>query len=220
MDVPNRDELEANLARKLSSTQRALLKRLLDLMGDPPRLANVPQSFWDESKVELTTTLRPIIQSIFEEQALALMTTLPMGVDWALINEAAVDFARRYTFDLVTGINNTTQKVLQRSISAFFEEGLTRGQLEARISGLYGPVRAEMIAVTEVTRAATEGERAIAQELEKYGIKMVPYWGTKHDELVCPKCGPRNRQEITDGVFPPMHVRCRCHTNYKLPKVE
>jgi len=26
--------------------------------------------------------------------------------------------------------------------------------------------------------------------------------GDEHDELVCPKCGPRNRQEITDGVSP------------------
>ena len=219
MDVPGREAREARIARQVASTLRGLMRRFLDLMGDPPHMEFIPQTFWDESTLELSKTLMPLLQDVYQDQALELTGTLPIGVDWALINEAAANWAKDYTFELVKKIDDTTRKTLQSAVSAFFEQGLTRAQLEARISPIWGPVRAEMIAVTEVTRAATEGERQVARELEKYGITMVPYWGTKNDEIVCPLCGPRNRQEITDGVFPPMHVRCRCHTNYKLPKM-
>ena len=36
MDVLNRDELERRLARVLSKGLRAEMKKLLDLLGDPP----------------------------------------------------------------------------------------------------------------------------------------------------------------------------------------
>jgi len=92
-------------------------------------------------------------------------------------------------------------------------------QLTAQILELIGsPIRAEMIAVTEVTRAASEGEQAVARELARQGIIMTPFWNTNRDELVCPICEPRNNQEITDGMFPPAHPRCRCWVNYELPK--
>jgi len=141
-------------------------------------------------------------------------------VDWGLRKQAAVDWARQYTFNLVRGINNTDRKYLQSAVSSYFEQGQTRQELEDRIGRIYSPNRASMIAVTEVTRAASEGERAIAKELESQGIRMIPIWQTNNDELVCPLCGPKHGQEIKDGIYPPLHVNCRCFTNHELPKVE
>jgi hypothetical protein len=84
---------------------------------------------------------------------------------------------------------------------------------------LASPIRAEMIAVTEVTRAASQGEQAIARELARAGIVMTPIWNTNQDDIVCPLCGPKNGKEIEDGQFPPRHPRCRCWVSYELPKV-
>jgi hypothetical protein len=84
----------------------------------------------------------------------------------------------------------------------------------------FGPVRAEMISVTEITRAASQGEQQVAKELADAGINMIPIWQTNEDEIVCEICMPRNEQEITDNFYPPAHPRCRCWVNYKLPKVK
>jgi hypothetical protein len=48
----------------------------------------------------------------------------------------------------------------------------------------------------------------MAKELEEQGIKMVPIWNTREDEIVCPICGPRNGLEITDDEYPPIHPNC------------
>ena len=69
------------------------------------------------------------------------------------------------------------------------DQGLARGELEGQIVGLFGPVRAEMIAVTEVTRAASEGQRGLANEVAQFGILMIDAWSTRNDEVVCPICG-------------------------------
>ena len=220
-DIPNRDSLEARLARILARLQRAQMARLLELLGDPPNMANVPQSFWDETGKELQQALGPFLEQVYLDQAGLLMASIPIGVDWALINTAAVNWARAYTFDLVSGITATTRQALQTSVSAYFERGQTIGELERSISGLYGPVRSEMIAVTEVTRASSQGELQIAEDLRKEGVEMIAIWETSADEKVCPICAPRNGKKEGDGWRdpPPAHPRCRCWINHELPKV-
>jgi hypothetical protein len=75
-----------------------------------------------------------------------------------------------------------------------------------------------MIAVTEVTRASVEGERAQVRELAAQGVVLVATWQTANDELVCPVCGPRNGRREGDGWDspPPAHPRCRCWLNHEV----
>ena len=221
MDVPRREKWERDLARVLGKLNRSHMARLLEYLGDPPRIENVPPGFWDEAGEDLRKALGPILEEVYVEQAAELIQGLPVGVDWALINEAAVEWARRYSFELVTGINSTSRRALQKAVSSYFEMGLTRADLEGRLVNIFGPVRAEMIAVTEVTRAASQGEMAIAQDLRGQGISMVAIWQTNNDELVCPICGPRHGKKRGDGWDdpPPAHPRCRCWINHELPKV-
>lgn len=220
-DVPNRDELEAELARKLGRLLHAQMGRLLELMGDPPRIENVPQSFWDETGVEFSDTLRPFLERLYLDQAGRMLEETPLGVEWSLINRRATDWARQYTFDLVRGLNDTTRGTLQRAVSNYFEDALTIGQLEDMLLPSFGPIRAEMISVTEITRASAQGEVALVAELRESGIEMVEVWQTNADELVCPICGPLNGKKKGDGwdIEPPAHPRCRCWINLRLPKV-
>ena len=218
-ELPGRDGFEAQLAKVMARLLSAYGGRLLELLGDPPNINNLTPEFWQNESEVMISALRPLLEKMYLEAAKEVMIASPSAVDWALVNQAAVDWAAGYAFDLIKGINNTTMQALQRVLASYFEKPTTMGQLTARILELIGsPIRAEMIAVTEVTRATSEGEQAIARELARQGIIMTPFWNTNRDELVCPICEPRNNQEITDGMFPPAHPRCRCWVNYELPK--
>jgi hypothetical protein len=217
-DVINRDELERRLARLISREQRDELAELMRLLGDPPQLGNVPEEFWLNGGKQLRGVVVPVFQEIYLQQARELLQQFTVGVDWALVNQGAVDWSSRYAFDLVRGITDRTRAGLSDAVGAYYRDGLTIGDLEGMISQYFGPVRAEMIAVTEVTRAATEGERAVVREIERdnSSIQMVPVWQTNADDLVCEICGPRHDQEITDEFYPPAHPRCRCWTNHEM----
>jgi len=222
-DIPGRDELERQYGRVMAGILRRQMGELLELMGDPPDLSRVPPDFWARHGKEAEAKLRPFGEKVYLEGAERMLAEVPVGVDWALVNEGAMRWANQYTFDLVTGINETSRRVLQTSIPRYFEEAMTQGELRSRLSGTFGPVRAEMIARTEVTRAAVEGERATVREadklLSKHGIDpMIPVHQTRNDELVCPVCGPRHNKEIKDDIYPPLHPRCRCWVTYRLPK--
>ena len=215
-DLANRDKLEKQYMRLLAKLLNAYGGRLLEELGDPPDLANLPPDFWDREAEELVRALAPFGERVYLDAAAQMMETLPSGVDWALVNEAAVTWANQYTFELVRGITQTNINLLQTSVSAYFDQGQTIGELEQRLLNAFGPIRAEMIAVTEVTRAASEGEQQIAKELAEQGIHLLPIWQTNNDALVCPICGPKHNKEIKDGVYPPAHPRCRCWVNHEI----
>jgi len=222
-DIPNREELEARFGRAVSRLSKEQLGRLIKHLGDPPKIENVPFSFWEETDKEMLSVISPMVERVYLEAAQRMLADIPIGVDWGLVNERAVEFSRQYTFRLVKEMSTRQQAALQNNVSRYFEQGWTMGDLEASLFQHFAsPVRAEMISVTEVTRAATEGERAIANELLAAGIEMVPVWITNNDEIVreCPICWPRHEQQITDGFYPPGHPRCRCWVVHELPKVE
>jgi len=216
-DIPNRDELERILSSKLSKLQKRQLASLLEFLGDPPDFNNVPASFWDDAGKELAQVVIPFSEGVYLDAAERLMGTISIGVDWNLVNTAASSWAQRYGYDLVNGINNTSRQAIQQAVTSFFNDQLTQGQLTERLGRIYSPVRAEMIARTEVTRAAAQGEVALVRELEKQGVQMVAVWHTRNDELVCPLCGPLNgKKQGTDWTEPPpRHPRCRCWISYE-----
>ena len=221
-DIPNRDALEKILARQLGGLNRRQLGKLLELMGDPPKLENVPLSFWDDAGKELAQVVTPFSERVYLEAAERMLESIPIGVDWSLVNEAASSWAQQYSFNLVGGINTTTQRAVSRATGNFYSQGQTIGQLTGRLGRIYSPIRAEMIAVTEVTRAAAEGEREVVAELAKEGIRMYEVWQTRNDELVCPICGPRHGKRVGDGwnssQGPPAHPRCRCNIRHEFEK--
>jgi len=245
-DITDRDDKEKAYARLMAKLLKAYGGRLLEKLGDPPDLANLPADFWDEEAKTLVQALSPFGEKVYLDAAKELMKQTRIDVNWDVINRNASGWARTYTFELVKGLNDTTRDTtamelerLRAAIPEFFERQMTRGDLEQRLqeNGLFGPVRAEMIAVTEVTRAAARGEEALSDELEKLsGVKMIVTWGTDNDELVCEICEPLNGRESAgrnakneeywihpdsgDEVIIPAHPRCRCAENYELPRPE
>ena len=211
---------EADLGKDLAKLLRAQMGQLLEILGDPPDINNVSPSFWTESGEVLQAALARNFQGIYVAAAQQILDAQPIGVDWGIVNQNAANWARRYSFDLVSGITDTTRNAISDAVAAFFERQQTIGDLRAVLSEIYGPVRADMIAATEVTRAAVQGELGVVQELERQGVQMQAIWETNVDERVCPICAPlqgttRDRWGLAYPSGPPAHVRCRCWLNHE-----
>ena len=231
MDVPNRYEIERRLARVLGRDLHSELGRLMDYLGDPPRLENVPPEYWQGGWRDIQRDVEPILLDTYLQQAMALMFNVGIGIDIDNVNRHAVNWARAHTEDIMNEIWRTRHEVVGDILNRYpgvgeiiaqgYEQGLTIREIRERLQALYSPVRAEMIAVTETTRAVVEGERAYIDQLEREtGQRMVPIWLTANDERVCPICKPRDDKPITNNEYPPAHPRCRCGVGWEFPKAE
>lgn len=217
MDVPNRGKLESKLSRALGKQFASQRRELLSLLGDPPNIGKVPASFWEQAGAEFTQLVEPFLADVYKEQVAAMLDDI--GVSWDQANEAAAKWAAQYTFDLVTGITSNSQATLQEAINKYFQDGLTLSDLTDSISQAFGPARAELIAITEITRAAAFGEMETVSTLEGQGFVFTPVWQTSNDDMVCEICGPLHNEALVgefDGLFPPAHPGCRCWVNHEL----
>jgi len=118
-------------------------------------------------------------------------------VDWNLINRQAENWARQYTYNLVTDTVGTLRKKLAQEIPLWVASGTPLWVLVSVVTGLVGdPARGELIASTEATRVYAEGnERAWVA----MGVQPTP------------KADPKSKL-VTK---PPAHPRCRCYTQPK-----
>jgi len=215
-ELSNRMDWEGIVGKEAAKLLRAQMGQLLELLGDPPNLNNLPPSFWDDWGREAQAAMSRHFRDIYVASAEQILNAQPIGVDWGLVNQQAITWAEGYSFELVSGINETSRRAVAEAVSAFFEEGQTLADLRASLSQTFGPVRASMIGTTEVTRSAVQGERAFVEELRREGVMFERRWITSQDERVCPICSPLHEQLDTEwaGRFPdgpPAHVRCRCN---------
>lgn len=215
VDLPSRIDIEEELTRVIARDFAAFRRRVLEVTGE--RFVNIDslnQEVWDEGAAALSADLRPALNNVFVTATDAMADNIGYSLSWDVVNERAQLWAYDYTFDLVRGINATSQTRLRSIVTQYFEGG-TLGEATDAIAVLFGGRRAEMIAVTEITRAATEGERWAADEVRAAGIALRAIHQTNIDDRVCPICGPRHGLEIIDGRYPPLHPRCRCWVNHE-----
>ena len=207
--MPDEDLLRRLWERLLREQKKRVLKRVPK--GMPATVIWGP--FWEDEMKRLHPAVRPTLQELAEQGAMATSESLGIGVDVGLVNLEALGWAHSYTFELITGINGTSQKVVEKALENFITTpGYTRGDFEEAIVNTFGEVRAEMIAVTETTRAYAEGNEIGADEIRRAGIELNTIWLTNADDLVCDICAPLHNKKRGDGWtdLPPAHVNCRC----------
>ena len=216
-EVPERDKEDRRLSRNVSAAFREQLDEVMELLGDLPSLENLPPEFSEEQRRELSRVLVPALTTIYLASATGLAQSTPIGIDVGEMGITAASWAESYGFNLVSGINATTRRALQQQIATYFRDDLTLGQLRTNLQSTFGPVRADMIATTEITRASVQGELATVEELRRQGAEMVGTWQTSVDEQVCEICAPLQgtKQGIDWTDPPPAHVRCRCWINWQ-----
>jgi len=223
-DYANRAEREARLARavaKLETQQRAELYRI---MGNPPKLENIPPEYWDEKFNEWKALLTPELEDIFIDSAHEMMKDPELGglaVDEDEINERARLWAVPYALALALSLRDNTRKGVEGAVNDYEQSGQTPDDmsgLRKRIDRWFNISRAEAIAITEVTVASVMGETGLLEALAQFGIRHVDIWQTQEDERVCKICGPRHGKEQGDGwiIPPPAHTLCRCFLKREL----
>lgn len=219
-----KDAAEARIARLLRARLNGQMDDVMKQLGDPPRIENLPYDFWETQTGRMVADLRPELTRLAAQMAEDEIEA-GVGISWDVVNEGAADWAARYTFGLISDVNETTLRVLRKGVERYYQEsGRTMGDLTKELEPWFGRTRAERIAVTEVTRAAAEGERIVERTARDAGIRLVAIWHTNRDELVCNICGPNDGKAQPEWVgvedIPPAHPNCRCWVTHEYVPTE
>lgn len=224
-----RDPREPGLRRKQKQERKikSLFQRVFDRQADSVRFQlsgyfpmkaapKIDVNWTDDEKGELVNLYIETVQdgiALYDEESTV------EGADYTFANIEAAKFAKKYSFDLIKGIDDTTREALRAAIDTFINvPGATIGDVMASLP--FDERRALRVAVTEVTRAYGNAAQIAAGELQKQfpDIKFYKMWHTNVDEKVCPLCQDIENNNPTieldqdwDGVMnPPRHVGCRC----------
>lgn len=227
MEHKDRDKWERKFARAYRKNgddfKEELRKIIRSSGGWPAGVDAIPFTKWAEYEGNLNELFDPLVYNVFLTSARRLAKDVGADFAWEIANERAAAYARTYTYELVKDITTTDMRLLQGAFDQYYRQGMSLEEVSEVIemSPAFGPARAELIAITEVTRTSVAGEWDQVQTLVDQGWDLVPVWNTRYDEFVCGDCGPRHDHAQGDGweEAPPAHPRCRCWLNY-MPKNE
>ena len=145
----------------------------------------------------------------------------PVAPDW----DDLVGDANRWSMDHTTrisqGIADNSQRIVGDIVRDARESGQSQAELAKRLSWRFGRAHAEMVAITETTRADAEAATALQNRLGEMGVRTRRRWLTGEDERVCPICRPFDHATAEMGqpftatngqqaMNPPLHPRGRC----------
>lgn len=124
--------------------------------------------------------------------------------DLATVSEKAI---RAHMTPWLQGLKKTTRDGIKDAIILSQRNGTGVEGVLKKITPLFGPQRAKMIAVTETTRLVGAGMMASYRMM---GVETWE-WHTVNDKFVCNICEPRHGSEFPISTdFEPAHVLCRC----------
>lgn len=190
-------------------------------MPTPPAL---PPSFWEEEMRRLAILLLPRLTDLALEGMRSGTEKVGIGFNYAIYSILSEQWAKEYTDELLKQVRTSNEKIVGEVLAKWIATpGRTIGDLRAALSPHFGVRRADVIAVTEATRALASGE---LMAFQRAGVEEIR-WGTNRDELVCPYCGAVHGQvrkigepfgyftwrkgHVPEPVFtPPYHPNCRC----------
>src|SRR3990172_4334469 len=188
-------------------------------MADPRQL-----QFWIDEEAELWDDVAPLVLDVFFEAVKGGQAALPPSVqvllDFDTVNEAAIEYLRQYRLKNIAPIFEHTRNQTSKTIENWIRSGESLDVLKAQLSPLYGPERAERIAVREVNTILAEGNQ---EAWKSTGLVEENRWRTAMDDRVCEICEPledmvvglgENEFTTEEGGLgisgPPAHTRCRC----------
>jgi hypothetical protein len=189
---------------------RAELRKLL---GEPPDIKNIPDSFWDRVEREMEEEVAMLLLLMF------IMSATRHGAPKAAANIAAASFAEQRAKDVARGLVETGKELVENSTD--------KGEA---IRKVFGPERIEKIVISEATTAESAGTeigvKSSVDELKKTGKKITVerfWWHNsrrppRHSKASidpCPICTPLDGKKLKDlpkqyQNGPPAHPNCDC----------
>lgn len=206
---------EADLRKRILAVLQQYMDEVAKATSEAEALAAL-EGFGDAAR----GAIEPVLVQVVTDVMLAEAVATGLYPDVAAINRAALEWAASYSYELVSGLTETTRDIVRHAMTSFLSTpGMTVGDLRAMLEPAFGPMRAEMIAITEVTRAANQATRVYQEMIREWGLDLARVWRTSNDERVCPVCGPNEGRAEWDWTFPdgpPAHPRCRCWTTLEV----
>lgn len=203
-EVPNRRDFEQQLGRSLGLVTIRRLRELKRLLGRPPRMANVPASFWTDLRNEIDSQLSAILLLIFiaaaDEEGQPDSTA------------AAQQYAsRRSSLAASWVVDSARDRLASAEASAIADPGMP--DVATVIDVVFTPERIDVIATTEITAAQSAGTDYGIWTTR--GLSERDLWITEDDGSVCKICRPLHQvgRSIWTRQFPagpPAHINCRC----------
>ncbi len=215
--LEERQLIEDLIAERLSAVHTRLRRRVMRELGSDLNINNLSEATWRQLATEYRDVLVQELEGLFNLSGSQFGDQL--GVDFDFINDRAAQWAREWVDgQLIPDITGTARIRIEDAVTRFTEGEFDLGTLERRITSQLGPARAELIASTEATRAAVEGELSVVNELRQEGIILTPIWRNVQDRRVCPICFPLEGMKQGTGWIlpPPAHGRCRCFLVYEV----
>lgn len=217
VDVPLREQIEATLAEALGEQFATFRREVVEALGEPPAFEALTPELWQSIAERTDAAMVETLEGVYRDVLNGAISAAEIAdFDPTLANTRAATWARERVGELIGGVNETSQARVRRAIERFYNppqgETVTLDDVKNQIAQVFGAERAELIAITEITFAASGGELAAVQELAALGVVTRAVWNTSQDALVCPICAPRNgtyQGEFWEN-YPPAHPKCRC----------
>jgi len=146
---------------------------------------------------------------------MARASDVGIGVDYDKVVTDASAWAREYAGQLIKQIDDTQRQHVREVVAQVANGEIDGAQAKELLAPMFGDVRAQTIAVTELTRAESQAHEMYVAELNERGVEINERWLTAEDEKVCDICGPldhtlRDVWQAAVGGPPPAHPNCRC----------
>ena len=215
-----RSQVERQFAAQMEMSLQQWLHTVL-----PPGTTETEVLQWEQRLLAGNARFRDVLEIALQHAAdLGTATSFDtlgrsgFSFDYTLVNTRARDWARQYSYELVSQITETTRQAMQQAVGDWIESGEPLPALVRQIqqAGTFGRDRALLIAQTETTRASAEAEEIAYRES---GVVKQKEWDAANDRLVCPVCGALHGQRVPIGAEfapgipnPPAHPGCRCST--------
>jgi len=222
--VNTRNEREERLIRLVAKLLTEQRKRIIKQVDDEK--VQLDAQFWKKEEEHFNEKLLGFFIELFTEGAQwALMDLFGLRKQKfddeliALINEDAIIAAREFCLNLIKGITRTTRNIVEKALVEYITTpGYKLQDFVDSIAPHFGAWRAELIGITETTRAYSKAGEAAGERIRAAGFEFEEVWNTRHDDLTCDICRPLNRKirGIDWTEPPPAHPGCRCFVTRRM----
>jgi SPP1 gp7 family putative phage head morphogenesis protein len=212
IDWEERERRERAAQRVFAAAYDGQMKRVQAVLKDtdPDGVPDALAQTWATEPGQMVQSVLPLFDDVASQAAQQALDVLPLGVDWEGVNQAVLQLAQDTAELWAKSATDTSQAQVSKIIADWIRTGGTMDDLMLRVARVWEGPRADVAAITEVTRLYAEGNRAA---WAASGVVTMAKWQTARDEAVCPICGPKRGTtrpiDDTSGL-PPAHPRCRC----------
>lgn len=211
MDVPNRLAHESDLAGALTATFQAA-------KSNDPRAVDVAR-IERETQERTAEVIVTVYLLMIASETFFASGSVESQLAAANLRVASAQYAAARS----RVVASTLAANIRGELQAVASVAQSPAEATAGVDAILSRARAERIAASEVTAAASQAEIDSANEYEATtGRRLSATWMAESDNRVCPKClslaGTRREEwESEHPSGPPAHPACRCWLDWEPP---